>query len=56
MATEAVLAMLAPLQRRYDELAGDPAYVEGVYAEGAERCRTETAPVLAEAKAAMGLS
>ena len=53
--TEAVLAVLEPVQRRYGELADDPAYVDRVYAEGAERCRTETAPVLAAAREAMGL-
>jgi tryptophanyl-tRNA synthetase len=53
--TEAVLGVLEPLQRRYAELAADPSYVDGVYAAGAERCREETAPVLAAARAAMGL-
>ena len=53
--TEAVLAVLEPVQRRYAELADDPAYVDRVYAEGAERCRTETAPVLAAARDAIGL-
>ena len=55
VATEAVLAVLEPVQRRYAELAEDPAYVDRVYAEGAERCRAETAPVLAAAREAIGL-
>jgi tryptophanyl-tRNA synthetase len=54
--TEAVLGVLEPVQRRYAELAADPVYVDQVYAEGAERCRAETAPVLAAAREAMGLS
>ncbi|MBO0843084.1 MAG: tryptophan--tRNA ligase [Nocardioides sp.] len=53
--TDAVVAVLAPLQKRYAELAADPAYVTSVYAEGAERCREVTAPVLAAAEAAIGL-
>ena len=54
--TEAVLSVLEPLQRRYAELAADPAYVDGVFAAGSARCREETAPVLAAARAAIGLS
>ena len=47
--------VLEPLQKRYAELAADPAYVTDVYARGADRCREVTAPVLAAARAAMGL-
>lgn len=53
--TDAVVAELEPLQKRYAELAGDPAYVDGVFRAGAERCRAVTAPVLAAAEAAIGL-
>jgi tryptophanyl-tRNA synthetase len=53
--TEAVLSVLEPLQARYAELAHDPAYVDGVFAAGSERCREETAPLLAAARTAMGL-
>jgi tryptophanyl-tRNA synthetase len=53
--TEAVLDVLEPVQRRYAELAGDPAYVDSVFADGAERCRDETAPVLAAAREAIGI-
>jgi tryptophanyl-tRNA synthetase len=53
--TEAVLGVLEPLQRRYAELAADPDYVEKVFAEGEERCRAQTEPVLAAAREAMGL-
>jgi tryptophanyl-tRNA synthetase len=54
--TEAVVAVLEPVQKRYAELAEDPAYVDEVYAAGAERCRAETEPVLAAAREAIGLS
>ena len=53
--TDAVVAELEPLQKRYAELAADPAYVTGVFEAGAARCREVTAPVLAAAEAAMGL-
>jgi tryptophanyl-tRNA synthetase len=55
-ATEAVLAVLAPIQRRYAELASDPELVARAYAEGAARARAESAPVLAAAREAIGLS
>jgi tryptophanyl-tRNA synthetase len=54
-ATEMVVGVLEPLQRRYAELAADPEYVDQVFAEGEERCRTETEPVLTAARQAMGL-
>jgi tryptophanyl-tRNA synthetase len=53
--TEAVVAVLEPLQKSYAELAADPAYVESVFAAGSERAREVTASVLADATAAMGL-
>ena len=53
--TDAVVAVLAPLQKSYDELAADPAYVASVFAAGSARCRDVTASVLADATAAMGL-
>jgi tryptophanyl-tRNA synthetase len=53
--TDAVVAVLEPLQARYAELAGDPAYVADRYAAGEARCREVTAPVLAAAEAAIGL-
>ena len=52
---DAVVAELEPLQKTYAELAADPAYVDGVFRAGAERCREVTAPVLAAATAAIGL-
>ena len=48
--TDAVVAVLEPVQRRYAELAADPAYVSEVYDRGAETCRTVTKPVLAAAR------
>ncbi len=54
--TDAVIAQLDPIQRRYAELAADPAHVTQVYATGAARCREVTAPVLAAAEAAIGLA
>jgi len=52
---DAVVAVLEPLQKAYSDLAADPAYVAGVYADGAATCRQVTAPVLAVAQAAIGL-
>ena len=53
--TDAVVAVLEPLQVRHAELAADPAYVAERYAAGEARCREVTAPVLAAAEAAIGL-
>jgi tryptophanyl-tRNA synthetase len=53
--TDAVVATLEPVQRRYAELAADRAHVTAVYDAGAERCRQVTEPVLAAATAAVGL-
>ena len=53
--TTAVLDVLEPIQKRYADLAAAPEEVAAIYADGAERCRTETAPVLAAAMRAIGL-
>lgn len=53
--TDAVVAVLEPLQRRYAELAADRAAVDELYAAGAARCREVTEPVLAAAQRAVGL-
>ncbi len=53
--TDAVLTVLEPVQGRYAELSARPELVEKAYAEGALRCREETAPVLAAARRAIGL-
>lgn len=53
--TDAVVDELAPVQRRYAELAADPGRVDSVFAAGAARCREVTAPVLEAARIAIGL-
>ncbi len=50
-----MVAVLTPVQERYRELADDPSYVDGVFAQGEERCRAVTEPVLSAARSAMGL-
>ena len=52
---DAVVAELAPVQKRYADLAADPGHVDAVFAAGAARCREVTAPVLSAARAAIGL-
>lgn len=54
--TDAVIAVLQPIQARYADLAADPAHVTAVFADGAATCRQVTEPVLAAASAAMGLT
>jgi tryptophanyl-tRNA synthetase len=53
--TDVVVAVLEPVQKRYADLAAEPAYVTAVFDAGASRCREVTAPVLAAAEAAVGL-
>ena len=53
--SDAVVATLEPIQKRYADLTADAAYVTSVYDAGAARCRQVTAPVLAAAEAAVGL-
>ena len=53
--TDAVVAVLEPVQRRYAELADEPAYVAEVFQNGEARCREVTAPVLAAVEGALGL-
>ena len=54
-AAAAVVEFLRPVQERYAELAGDPAYVQGVLAKGAEKAEAIAAATLERAKSAMGL-
>jgi len=54
-ATDAVVATLEPIQKRYADLAADPVHVTQVFAAGSARCREVTAPVLAAAMTAIGL-
>lgn len=53
--TDAVIAVLEPVQKAYVELADDRGYVAAAFAEGSARAREVTACVLADATAAMGL-
>jgi len=53
--TDAVVATLEPIQKRYDDLSADLVHVTQVFAAGAARCREVTAPVLAAATTAIGL-
>lgn len=52
---EAVLDVLRPLQQRHAALTADPAYVDGVLREGAERARTLARPTVDAAYRAIGL-
>jgi tryptophanyl-tRNA synthetase len=52
---EAVVERLRPIRERYTELAADPAEVERILADGADRARAIAAPTLEKAREAMGL-
>ena len=52
---EAVVEGLRPLQERYAVYANDPAQLEAILAEGAQRARAEAAPTLALVKERVGL-
>ena len=52
---EAVVELLAPIRERHAELMADPAELDRLMALGAARARAIAAPVLAEAKARVGL-
>jgi tryptophanyl-tRNA synthetase len=52
---EAVIGFLTPMRTRSRELASDPAELERLLAEGAERARAVAAPTLVRAQLAMGL-
>jgi tryptophanyl-tRNA synthetase len=53
--SEAVVETLRPVQRRYAELAAEPAAVAAVLRDGADRARVRAAATLARARNAMGL-
>lgn len=53
---DAVLAVLEPLQKRFADLASDPAEVSRILAAGTERAAAAAAPVVAAANLAVGLS
>jgi tryptophanyl-tRNA synthetase len=54
-AAEAVIGLLAPIQRRHAELAADPGYVGSVLAGGATRARERAAGTVTRARRAIGL-
>lgn len=52
---EAVVEVLKPVQARHRELCTDPAYVEGVLRDGAEKARAMARPTVDTAYRAIGL-
>jgi tryptophanyl-tRNA synthetase len=52
---EAVIEHFAPIRERHGALMADTAELDRLMARGAARARAIAAPVLAEAKARMGL-
>ncbi|MFF6997768.1 tryptophan--tRNA ligase [Streptomyces sp. NPDC008313] len=52
---DAVVEVLRPVQQRHKELCADPAYVEDVLRQGAEKARKTARPTVDEAYAAIGL-
>ncbi|MFC4506260.1 MULTISPECIES: tryptophan--tRNA ligase [Streptomyces] len=52
---DAVVEVLRPVQARHRELCADPAYVEGVLRDGADRARKMARPVVDTAYRAIGL-
>jgi len=52
---EAVIATLEPVQQRYHEMAADPAYIEQVLREGADRVRPIAENRLRAVQEKMGL-
>ncbi|MDR1067011.1 MAG: tryptophan--tRNA ligase [Clostridiales bacterium] len=51
---ETVVGALTPIQNRYEELAKDRAYIDGVIAKSAEKARTMAEETLAKARRAVG--
>jgi tryptophanyl-tRNA synthetase len=52
---DAVIALIAPIRQRLEELRGDPDELDRILAAGAERAADLGAPTLAKAKSAVGL-
>ncbi len=52
---EALVALIAPIRQRLDQLRQDPAELDRILADGAKRASEIAAPVLARAKTAVGL-
>jgi tryptophanyl-tRNA synthetase len=53
---DALIALIAPIRARLDELRRDPAELDRILEQGAARANELGAPVLAKAKAAVGLA
>jgi tryptophanyl-tRNA synthetase len=53
---DALIALIAPIRERLEQLRGDSAELDRILALGAERASEIGAPVLAQAKAAVGLT
>ncbi len=53
--SDAVIDALAPVQAKYAELVADPAALDALREQGAERARSEAAPTLHRARRAIGL-
>ena len=53
--SEAVVAVLEPIQQRYADLRADEPGLEAVLAAGAERASAQAEPVLGRARRAIGL-
>ena len=50
------IALIAPIRQRLEELRRNPAELDRILADGAARASEIGAPVLAQAKAAVGLA
>ena len=53
---DVLVGLIAPIRQRLDALRKDPAELERILADGAERAAALGAPILARAKAAVGLA
>ena len=53
---DALIALIAPIRERLDELRHNPAELDRILAEGAARATALAEPVLAKAKSAVGLT
>ena len=52
---ELTVESMRPIQEKYQQLSNDPAYIEEILKEGADRIRPIAAQTVADVKAAMGL-
>ena len=53
---DAVVALIAPIRQRLDELRRHPGELDRILSDGAARATELGAPILARAKAAVGLT